>query len=130
MKVRLNDLYLSEGGPLSPSGLSIQGAPSTERSDPTRGSSPSFFDRKTRTHTDSFSVTRQHASLSAAEHFLRAHAKDLDANAVGVFEFIAETDSGGAGGKWSARGRLTGYSAQQIGITTIWTYNLEYGALS
>lgn len=128
MKVRFNNLYLAEGGPLSPSGLSVDGAPSSERSDPTRGSSPAFFDRQTRVHADSFTITRTHASLAEAEHFLRSHVDALDAAAVGTVEFIAETDSGAAGAKWRAAGRLTRYSAQQIGVTTIWTYSLEYGA--
>lgn len=130
MRIRINDLYLAEGGAQSPSGLSMEGAPSTQRSDSPRAGGPSFFDRKVRAHTESFTVGRLHRTLSEAEHFLRSHAKALDADAVGTIEFIAEGDAGGAAGKWKAPGRLVGYSARHIGVTTVHTYTIEYGALS
>ncbi len=129
MRVRINKVYLAPGGSTPMQGLSGSGAPASQRSDPARGS-PRFFDRKARSHEMSFGISRAHADLAAAEAFISAHCLELDENAVGTVTLIAEGNSGQPAGSASAAGRLVNYTFAQRGVTTDWTYQIEYGALS
>ncbi len=129
MRVRINAVYLAPGGDAPTQGLSWDGAPSTQRSDAARGQ-PRFYDRKARSHTMAFGVTRKHASLGEAEAFIMTHTRELDANATGTITVLAESDSGSPAGGWTAPGRVTSWSGLQRGVSTEWNYQIEFGEIS
>lgn len=116
---------LADHGYTSPDNLRINGETMADTAEYLRAAAVEVFDRGNRRTSISFSVTRTHASLEAAELFILKHETTLPRR--GLIEFEAHQ---GRGRAWLYDAVLTQASCSHKGVTSVHDYAILGGAVS
>ncbi|PTY02567.1 hypothetical protein DB346_08445 [Verrucomicrobia bacterium LW23] len=90
-----------------------------------RGASTQFYDRENRQTTMSFTVSRLHASLMAAEFWLITHERDVPRR--GLVTIRVRNPSGGQEASAYLAGAMLTPRSGYSGLTTLHTYQLRGG---
>lgn len=126
MKVTLDNAVLAAGGQEGPANFRLSTAWSVQFVELVRSRFSDQFTRENIRHEITFNVTRLHESIQAAMKFILDHAETLPAS--GVLSFL--TTGSGASRRWINRATLLRADCiQQVGMTTIWSYQLAGGQI-
>lgn len=126
MKITLDNAILAGGGAEGPANFRLSTAWSVQFVELVRARFADQIARENIRHEINFNVTRLHASVQAAMKFILEHAESLPAS--GVLSFL--TTGAGASRRWiKGATLLRADCVQQIGMTTIWAYQLAGGQI-
>lgn len=128
MKIKIGNFSLSEIGELSPDSLRVNGKRLTQISAALRAASSQIWNRQNTVTTITFSITREHADVRAAEEYLIQHEADIPSS--GICEFICHDESGGESSFYLDTGCLETTEAYNIGCSTIHSYTLIGGRIT
>lgn len=132
MEIIYNKLKLAGAGaaigdePSSPSGMSFDDTRIIQEDEFIRGAHPEFKDRENLRTTFSFTVTREHESIAAAQIFCLTHRENLP----GVGDLILRGSGAGASFQRVAKNAaLAAIRHSEMGIETTHTYQFMVGEL-
>lgn len=86
MKITIGNFTLADHGPLTPSGLKINGQRVAQVVEFPRAEEVEVFNRGNASNTYSFSVTRKHATPADAEAYILEHETDCPVQDLVTFE--------------------------------------------
>ena len=128
MKIFIDQFCLSNGGDESPRGLSLNGKQAVQSVPLLRGDAADVYPRGSRVNTVAFAVTREHASVAAAEGFLFLHAATLPSG--GSLTFLCEDVDGETVRYTADASAVASDQGTQLGATSTHRYTLVCGPIS
>jgi hypothetical protein len=125
MQITYGGIVLTGIGPEQPSGLSFNGAPVVQIEELARATDILILDRLRKRNEVSWSVTRQHANLGAAEQFMLTHADSLPNK--GTLKIVVQGDGGQPSGTRTFAQATVAASTVMDGVTTLTQYSATCG---
>src|SRR5262245_33096127 len=124
MRITFNKIVLTDLGTMSPAGLQFDHTRAIQRDEGPRWSQPQWRERNNRFSVLSFSTTKIHDSVGAAEAFLEDHNDFLPE----VADLITENPKGnGTIRRQYKNAALISIKMLHKGLTTFQTYQFEVG---
>lgn len=128
MKITINDFILAEmSGPVGVRDFKIVNDRLIEPAQFLRAEAGKFYDRKNRTTTVTFSVTRLHATLQDAELFLLTHESAMPR--AGLVTFTARSDADEELSRYLADALVSVAEATYTGVASRHFYKITGGLL-
>ena len=128
MKIKLEGFWLCEAGQLAPNSLRVNGRRQVQVAQFLRAASSKIWPRKNSVTTISFSVTRQHADVRAAEDYMLNHEVAIPAS--GVALFVCYNEAGGESTYFFDSAALETTDSSYNGCSTFHTYTLIGGRIT
>lgn len=128
MKIAIDDFILAEqSGPVGVRDFAVNTQRAVDAVRYLRAPAEAFFDRENQSTIITFTVTRLHTSLSAAEVFLLEHETAVPPT--GLVVFTAQGDDGQEVSRYLADAVVEVSEATYIGLSTRHQYTIKGGLL-